>query len=222
MVILGVLGGQNLHPVNYGFLSAAFFAFHLLLAYLVDHISIHAGVLRLVARQRVPRRVVPADRRRHALRHRARGPGAVRVPRALQLRVLLRGLHGPDGHHRRHPHAVRPDAGDRACGLGRCIRAARPSGRRDARRHHHGRERPLGGGPRPVRASPATSRARGASARSSRRRRRSASTSSRSTRSPRTTGSGRAAEVAGTDGAVRPLPDRRGPTAADVRACGSR
>jgi hypothetical protein len=45
MVILGVLGGQNLHPVNYGFLSAAFFAFHLLLAYLVDHISIHAAFL---------------------------------------------------------------------------------------------------------------------------------------------------------------------------------
>ncbi len=41
MVILGVLGGQDLHPVNYAFLSAAFFAFHLLLAYLVDHISIH-------------------------------------------------------------------------------------------------------------------------------------------------------------------------------------
>lgn len=43
MVILGVLSGQNLHPVNYGFLSAAFFAFHLLLAYLVDHISIHTA-----------------------------------------------------------------------------------------------------------------------------------------------------------------------------------
>jgi len=41
MVILGVLGGQNLHPMNYAFLSAAFFAFHLLLAYLVDHIDIH-------------------------------------------------------------------------------------------------------------------------------------------------------------------------------------
>jgi inner membrane protein CreD len=41
MVILGVIGGQSLHPVNYAFLSAAFFAFHLLLAYLVDHISIH-------------------------------------------------------------------------------------------------------------------------------------------------------------------------------------
>ena len=43
MVILGVLSERNLHPVNYAFLSAAFFAFHLLLAYLVDHISIHAA-----------------------------------------------------------------------------------------------------------------------------------------------------------------------------------
>jgi hypothetical protein len=41
MVILGVLQGRNLHPMNYAFLSAAFFAFHLLLAYLVDHVSIH-------------------------------------------------------------------------------------------------------------------------------------------------------------------------------------
>jgi inner membrane protein involved in colicin E2 resistance len=31
----------DLHPMNYFFLAAAFFAFHLLLAYLVDHVSIH-------------------------------------------------------------------------------------------------------------------------------------------------------------------------------------
>ena len=41
MVILGVLRSHNLHPMHYAFLSAAFFAFHLLLAYLVDHLSIH-------------------------------------------------------------------------------------------------------------------------------------------------------------------------------------
>jgi Inner membrane protein CreD len=41
LVILGVLRGQNLHPMNYAFLSAAFFAFHLLLAYLVDHLDIN-------------------------------------------------------------------------------------------------------------------------------------------------------------------------------------
>jgi hypothetical protein len=43
MVILGVLRDENLHPMNYAFLSAAFFAFHLLLAYLVDHLSIHTA-----------------------------------------------------------------------------------------------------------------------------------------------------------------------------------
>lgn len=35
----------DLHPMNYFFLAAAFFAFHLLLAYLVDHISIHVAML---------------------------------------------------------------------------------------------------------------------------------------------------------------------------------
>ncbi len=43
MVVLGVLRSQNLHPMHYVFLSAAFFAFHLLLAYLVDHLSIHVS-----------------------------------------------------------------------------------------------------------------------------------------------------------------------------------
>jgi hypothetical protein len=42
-VILGVLGGQSLHPMHYAFVSAGFFAFHLLLAYLVDHLDIHAS-----------------------------------------------------------------------------------------------------------------------------------------------------------------------------------
>ena len=41
MLMLGVTKGESLHPMNYFFLAAAFFAFHLLLAYLVDHISIH-------------------------------------------------------------------------------------------------------------------------------------------------------------------------------------
>ncbi|MFC1679922.1 inner membrane CreD family protein [Elusimicrobiota bacterium] len=35
--------GIRMHPMHYLFLSGAFFAFHLLLAYLVDHVSIHAG-----------------------------------------------------------------------------------------------------------------------------------------------------------------------------------
>jgi len=39
--ILSELRGIELHPMNYFFLASAFFAFHLLLAYLVDHTSIH-------------------------------------------------------------------------------------------------------------------------------------------------------------------------------------
>jgi inner membrane protein involved in colicin E2 resistance len=41
--ILSTLRGNGLHPMNYFFLACAFFAFHLLLAYLADHISIHAA-----------------------------------------------------------------------------------------------------------------------------------------------------------------------------------
>jgi inner membrane protein involved in colicin E2 resistance len=39
--IITTLRGIDLHPMNYFFLACAFFAFHLLLAYLVDHVSIH-------------------------------------------------------------------------------------------------------------------------------------------------------------------------------------
>jgi hypothetical protein len=39
--IITTLRSIDLHPMNYFFLATAFFAFHLLLAYLVDHISIH-------------------------------------------------------------------------------------------------------------------------------------------------------------------------------------
>ncbi|HTS11280.1 MAG TPA: inner membrane CreD family protein [Candidatus Limnocylindrales bacterium] len=37
--------GIELHPMNYFFLACAFFSFHLLMAYLVDHISIHLAFL---------------------------------------------------------------------------------------------------------------------------------------------------------------------------------
>jgi hypothetical protein len=41
LVILGMVRGPALHPMHWFFLSAAFFAFHLLLAYLVDHVDVH-------------------------------------------------------------------------------------------------------------------------------------------------------------------------------------
>jgi Inner membrane protein CreD len=43
MVMLGVKSGAPLHPMHYWFIAAAFFAFHLLLAYLVDHVSVHVA-----------------------------------------------------------------------------------------------------------------------------------------------------------------------------------
>jgi inner membrane protein involved in colicin E2 resistance len=41
--ILSTLRGIDLHPMNYFFLACAFFSFHLLLAYLADHVAIHAA-----------------------------------------------------------------------------------------------------------------------------------------------------------------------------------
>src|SRR6202171_4763293 len=45
MFIITTIRGIDLHPMNYAFLAAAFFSFHLLMAYLVDHTSIHVAFL---------------------------------------------------------------------------------------------------------------------------------------------------------------------------------
>jgi inner membrane protein involved in colicin E2 resistance len=44
MLLVTSIRKIDLHPMNYFFLAGAFFSFHLLLAYLVDHISIHWSV----------------------------------------------------------------------------------------------------------------------------------------------------------------------------------
>lgn len=43
LLTIGVVRGVELHPMHFFFLSAAFFAFHLLFAYLADQVSIHAA-----------------------------------------------------------------------------------------------------------------------------------------------------------------------------------
>jgi hypothetical protein len=43
LLTIGVVKGIELHPMHFFFLSAAFFAFHLLFAYLADQVSIHAA-----------------------------------------------------------------------------------------------------------------------------------------------------------------------------------
>lgn len=45
LFLLTTVKKVKLHPMNYFFIGTAFFSFHLLLAYLVDHISIHAAFL---------------------------------------------------------------------------------------------------------------------------------------------------------------------------------
>ncbi len=43
--VLATVKRIRLHPMNFFFIGAAFFSFHLLLAYLVDHVSIHVSFL---------------------------------------------------------------------------------------------------------------------------------------------------------------------------------
>ncbi|MCX8062251.1 MAG: inner membrane CreD family protein [Anaerolineales bacterium] len=45
LIVLGAVKGQNLHPMHYFFLSAAFFSFHLLFSYLVDHLLVEISFL---------------------------------------------------------------------------------------------------------------------------------------------------------------------------------
>lgn len=41
LFVISTVRQIDLHPMNYFFLACAFFSFHLLMAYLVDHISVH-------------------------------------------------------------------------------------------------------------------------------------------------------------------------------------
>jgi hypothetical protein len=45
VVIMGMMRAQNLHPMHYFFVAAGFFAFHLLMAYLADHLELRLTFL---------------------------------------------------------------------------------------------------------------------------------------------------------------------------------
>jgi inner membrane protein involved in colicin E2 resistance len=45
MFIITTMRNIELHPMNYFFIATGFFAFHLLMAYLVDHLSIHSSFI---------------------------------------------------------------------------------------------------------------------------------------------------------------------------------
>ena len=87
--ILSTLRGIDLHPMNYFFLACAFFAFHLLMAYLVDHVSIHVAFRRGVAGVYRAGGELSAAGGECALRAGGRGTGAVDLPGAVFVRVLF-------------------------------------------------------------------------------------------------------------------------------------
>lgn len=45
VVIIGLMRGQNLHPMHYFFVAGGFFAFHLLMAYVADHLDLKVTFL---------------------------------------------------------------------------------------------------------------------------------------------------------------------------------
>ena len=45
MFIITTLKGVKIHPMNFFFIGAAYFSFHLLLAYLADHVDIHLSLI---------------------------------------------------------------------------------------------------------------------------------------------------------------------------------
>ncbi|MBI3403925.1 MAG: hypothetical protein HY046_00510 [Acidobacteria bacterium] len=113
MFIITALRNIELHPMNYFFLATAFFAFHLLLAYLVDHISIHAAfvICSAVSIFSVGQ-LFAAGGGTEICRARGRS-GAVHLPRLVFLRLFLQRLHRAGRDHRFHPHSVCGDANDR-------------------------------------------------------------------------------------------------------------
>ncbi|MBK8589613.1 MAG: inner membrane CreD family protein [Sandaracinaceae bacterium] len=107
---------EEFHPMHYFMIGCAFFAFHLLFAYLVDHVPVTASfalsalvsLLLVVSYARLFVGWRPTSLRG------GHQPGT--LPGALQPQLLLGRASGP--RHQRHQHAVRDDAGDRASRLG--------------------------------------------------------------------------------------------------------
>ena len=114
MLIITTQRGIDLHPMNYFFLAASFFAFHLLLAYLADHVDIHLAFLHQFHSLHRPCRVLSTDRDRFEVRFPRSGGSAVRLPRALFLRVLSRRFHGIGSDHRSHRYSFSRNANDRS------------------------------------------------------------------------------------------------------------
>jgi inner membrane protein involved in colicin E2 resistance len=45
LIVMGAVSNKNLHPMHYFFLGASFFSFHILFAYLVDHLLLEVAFI---------------------------------------------------------------------------------------------------------------------------------------------------------------------------------
>jgi hypothetical protein len=118
LLIITTMRGIELHPMNYFFLAAAFFSFHLLLAYLVDHVSIHLAFVISSLVSIFLSSVTFAwwwEMRSPA----ARRIGPVCLPRNVFLRLLSKGLYRAGDNDWFSYHVVCGDADYRANPLGR-------------------------------------------------------------------------------------------------------
>ena len=121
MLIITTQRGIDLHPMNYFFLAASFFAFHLLLAYLADHVDIHLGLSHQFHGLHRTGCVLSTDSDRFDVRFPRSGGSTVRLLGALFLRVLSRRFHGTRSDHRRHRYTFSRNANDRSGTMGRQI-----------------------------------------------------------------------------------------------------
>ena len=115
LFVFAAVKGIDIHPMNYFFIGAAFFSFHLLLAYLADHLLIHYAFLVAASGICFLGRLLHATRSRPAAGLGGDRLGPIHLLGALLLHLLLRRLYRL-GHYRpvhRHPFcrhaAYRPD-----------------------------------------------------------------------------------------------------------------
>ena len=94
MLVITTLRRIDLHPINYFFLAAAFFAFHLLFAYTVDRIPVGWAFVICSGGVDVPHRVVFAARRRLAVCRGRSGARAVLLPDPVSYALFDQGYSG--------------------------------------------------------------------------------------------------------------------------------
>ena len=117
VAILAAAKHREIHPMNYFMLGCAFFAFHLLFAYMVDHVSVFTAfaISALMSMTLVTSYARLFVGWRFALLY--MGSAQLVYLVMFLVHVLLERLHWIGGHHRSDPDAVRRHADDRPHGL---------------------------------------------------------------------------------------------------------